>query len=702
MVELLSPAGNPESFRAAIDSGADAVYMGLQSFGARAGADNFNTEDYCSCLDYAHLYDKKIYLTLNTLIKQSEISEAVDCIRPLYEAGLDGIIVQDIGLASLISKIYPHLHIHASTQMNVVNSYGANYLKELGITRIVPGRECSLQEIIDIKNNSGLEVESFIHGAMCYSYSGQCLFSAYLGGRSGNRGRCAGTCRLPYNNGTYPLSLKDMCTIEHIGELVDAGIDSFKIEGRLKSPLYVAGVTSIYRKYIDRHIQGEDTRVSKSDMNDLASLYLRSEKCTGYYYQHNNADMVSLHNPAYNNDAKKLSSLEIKYLNPDNHKKLEVYMRASFDVGKNCSLYCKYKDTEVSVQGPVIEAGIARSATYSEVEKNLSKLGETEFTLGQLDIELGDNCFIPVSVLNSLRRSGIETLKESILKNSRRDDRVGQIQKCDIQGKIETADRGIIVSVRSIEQLSVALTFSLQAIIIPGELLIQGLVDSESIDCNTDTKIIIALPRIFRQRSDEFFKDLSKIIKSSKIKGVLAKNIEELQWLKIIDYQGEIWADYSLYSYNRYSLGQFLKCCSRICAPLELTLRQMQDLEFSDLIVNVYGHAPLMVSANCIVRTLEKCNNERIGNKRILRDRMGKGHIVLTNCVHCYNEILNAVPSSLHNNIDKLKKSNIYNYRIDLTVEDAKVSQRIINSYVNGGDLGISETTTGLFNKGVM
>ena len=254
-VELLAPAGNTEAFYGAIHAGADAVYLGGNRFGARAYAENFSEEELVACIRYAHLFGRKVYLTVNTLVKESEFSEIYEYLEPYYRAGLDGVIIQDMGVFSFIRENFPGMELHGSTQMTITGEYGAEFLKEQGACRVVPARELSLKEIRRIKEATGMEIECFIHGAMCYCYSGQCLFSSILGGRSGNRGRCAQPCRLPYSSKgqkeCYPLSLKDMCTIESIPELLRAGIDSFKIEGRMKKAEYAAGVTAIYRKYID-------------------------------------------------------------------------------------------------------------------------------------------------------------------------------------------------------------------------------------------------------------------------------------------------------------------------------------------------------------------------------------------------------------------------------------------------------------------
>ena len=302
-VELLSPAGNFDALKGAINAGADAVYLGGKSYGARAYADNFTADEICEGIHYAHVFGRKIYLTVNTLIKEKELDDLYHFMLPFYEKGLDGVIVQDMGVLRFLRHYFPGLLLHASTQMTITGPEGAALLKEEGISRIVPARELSLDELISLKQRTGVEIEAFIHGAMCYCYSGQCLFSSLLGGRSGNRGRCAQPCRLPYQvqaksprghalktslvqsegQSCYPLSMKDMCTIDLLPKLIEAGIDSFKIEGRMKDPAYAAGVTAVYRKYIDRYYQvKENFQVSKEDQKLLASLYIRSETEDGY------------------------------------------------------------------------------------------------------------------------------------------------------------------------------------------------------------------------------------------------------------------------------------------------------------------------------------------------------------------------------------------------------------------------------------
>ena len=304
-VEILSPAGSYESLKAAIAAGADAVYIGGTRFGARAYANNLTEEELLEAIDYVHLHGRKIYLTINTLLKEHELyNELYDYLLPYYKQGIDAVIVQDIGVLTYIKEQFPDLPIHASTQMTITNVLGAQFLKSLGAERIVTAREMQLSEIEEIAKNTDVEIESFVHGALCYCYSGQCLYSSLIGGRSGNRGQCAQPCRLPYRTDIqkdtqYVLSLKDICTLEYIPELVEAGINSFKIEGRMKKPEYVALVTAMYRKYVDLYLKcGKKAfRVEEKDREMLMDLYNRGGSHGGYYHTKNGREMLSLERP---------------------------------------------------------------------------------------------------------------------------------------------------------------------------------------------------------------------------------------------------------------------------------------------------------------------------------------------------------------------------------------------------------------------
>ena len=297
-----------EALKAAVSAGADAVYLGGAAFGARAYAKNLDEQEILSAIDYVHLRNRKLYLTVNTLLIEEELEEKLyPYLRPYYEQGLDAVIVQDMGVLKAVRSWFPDLDIHASTQMTVTGSAGARFLESLGATRVVPARELSFAEIQKIHRTTNLEIECFVHGALCYCYSGQCLFSSLIGGRSGNRGRCAQPCRLPYEaydkdnhrmgepGDRYPLSPKDMCTVELLPEIVKSGIMSLKIEGRMKKPEYTAGVVSLYRKYLDLYEKKPSRfHVLPEDMKKLYELYNRDGFNKSYYTVRNGRDMMAL------------------------------------------------------------------------------------------------------------------------------------------------------------------------------------------------------------------------------------------------------------------------------------------------------------------------------------------------------------------------------------------------------------------------
>ncbi len=425
-IELLAPAGNREAFYGAVHAGADAVYLGGEKFGARAYADNFSREDLTDCIRYGHIHGCKSYLTVNTLIKEPELPEMVEELGPLYEAGLDGVIVQDIGALQVIRLHFPKLEIHASTQMTVTGPEGAKLLKELGVSRVVPARELSLRELESLKRESGLEVEAFIHGAMCYCYSGACLFSSFLGGRSGNRGRCAQPCRLAYETDSpgasvhkkeyYPLSLKDLCAIEHLPELIEGGIDSLKIEGRMKKPEYAAGVTAIYRKYIDRYLAHRDQtfHVEKEDLEALSGLYIRSQRQDGYFFRQNGREMVTLESPSYSGcDETALRKVRQNYL--DQKKRLCVRMKAEFVCGKPACLQIGTGKWQTKVCGSMVEPARNRPILEEDIRKQLQKLGESCFALESLEIRTDEKGFYPLKDINTLRREAVRRLEDQVI-----------------------------------------------------------------------------------------------------------------------------------------------------------------------------------------------------------------------------------------------------------------------------------------------
>lgn len=432
-IELLAPAGSYQTMVAAIEAGADAVYMGGTKFGARAYAENGDEDTIIAAIRYVHLHNKKLYLTVNTLLKDRELeNELYDYLKPLYEAGLDAVIVQDPGVLKFVKEHFPDMHIHASTQMTITGKMSASLLEEMGCSRIVTARELSLKEIEDIRKNTSLEIESFIHGALCYCYSGQCLMSSLFGGRSGNRGRCAQPCRLPYGvyeNGRkinseknqFALSPKDMCTIEILPEVIRAGVTSLKIEGRMKRPEYTAGVVRIYRKYLDLYLKNADKyekhpemyRVDKADLQELFDLYNRDGFHTGYYKDHNGPKMMAVKNEKLSNGQKARNEALFKYIKTeylDKQRKLPLDASIRLHVGRPAV----FKVAGIEVTGQIVEAAQKQPLAKDRVLAQMKKTGNTPFEFTHLDIEMDDNLFMPMQALNELRRAGLEAYENSV------------------------------------------------------------------------------------------------------------------------------------------------------------------------------------------------------------------------------------------------------------------------------------------------
>lgn len=416
--ELLAPVGSIDALKGVINAGADAVYLAGKIFGARAYANNFDEDELIEAIEYCHLFKVKVYLTVNTLVKDNELNMLVPFLMPLYNKGLDAVIVQDLGVIKIIHDNFPLLDIHISTQQSATLGCFANALKQYNVTRIVPARELSLDEVISLKDNTGLEIECFIHGAMCYCYSGMCLFSSLIGGRSGNRGRCAQPCRLPYKASNtkelYPLSMRDMCTLPIIKDLIDSGIDSFKIEGRMKDRAYAAGVVSIYRKYIDGFYDGSITEIEDKDINFLKSLYIRKNISCGYYFKHNGADMITLDSPSYNGSCEStIDYVNEHYLMKD--PKLSISMEVTFIKNEPIRLICRYDSYEVQAKGEVVQEALKQPISLEKLKEHITKTGDTPFEISEIKINMGDDGFLPVKSIKDIRRNALCELRDKIV-----------------------------------------------------------------------------------------------------------------------------------------------------------------------------------------------------------------------------------------------------------------------------------------------
>jgi len=717
-VELLAPAGNYESFLGAIHAGADAVYLGGSKFGARAFAENFSTEELCSAIRYAHIFGRKVYLTLNTLIKDIEFGELYGYVNPFYEAGLDGIIVQDMGVFSFIKNHFPMLPLHVSTQMTVTGSHAAGFLKEHGAVRIVPARELSLDEIREMKEQTGLELETFIHGAMCYCYSGQCLFSSILGGRSGNRGRCAQPCRLPYQtlqNGKevgrgYPLSLKDMCTIDFLPRLIEAGIDSFKIEGRMKKPEYAAGVTAVYRKYIDLYYEKgkEGYKVLDQDRKMLESLYIRSEIENGYYFRKNGAEMITLDTPGYSgSDEKVLQQVRERYLNEK--LRLPIEMKATFRKGQAAQLQLTGGGQCVCVKGQEVQKALKQPVTEQNIRDGLSALGDTDFCLSKLVIDMEENIFYSLKGVKELRREGTARLMDLLAGDYSKRRVVSQApvspdSYTGITGKEKETEKGLHVLITRREQLDALLKSDLSI----QRLYVDSDMEPDERVFGAAAEVYFVLPHIIRKGDNEYLEKLFPKLMAAD--GCMVRGMEGYAWLKSKNYEKSICSDAGLYMWNAETVAFWQDKLDGFCLPYELSERGQADLlKTGDFEKVIYGHLPMMITSNCVAKTFEKC---MAGTKEdrfsfSIKDRYGKKFPVYTNCRHCYNVIYNTVPLSLHARAGQLFRENKVALRLDFTVEDYKQTLSVLQAfdhYLKGQvdyPLPYAEYTTGHEKRGV-
>ena len=750
---------------AAFNAGADAVYLGGSKFGARAYADNFDTQQVLDAISYAHLHNKKIYMTVNTLVKEREFSQVYDFMVPFAEKHLDGVIVQDLGVMRLIRDEFPNVELHASTQQTVTGIYGAKLLKELGCCRVVPARELSLMEMQAIRTEADVEVEAFIHGAMCYCYSGACLFSSMVGTRSGNRGRCAQPCRLPYemrglrsDKETYPLSLKDMCTIDMIPELIKAGIDSFKIEGRMKKPEYAAGVTSLYRKYIDMYYDNPsgDIKVSKEDMDILKGLYLRTGISEGYYHQHNGRNMVTITSPAYNGtDDKVLEMVRSKFVTGE--KKIECRMDAFLTLGQQSVLTMTVeRNGEVvveTVSGSEVQAASKRPMDEASIRKQLEKLGNTPFVAKEINIEINDlgngaGIFMAVSELNELRRQLCDKMVERLtnISDISGDDINNEYKNVgcnavsakqpslDFAGKNAdtTGDYHILVNRR--EQLDAVLnaisdnSFATR-VYVDSDVFFT--VENDYADrikslAGNNKEFIVSLPYMTREEKHDGSKDVKDVLNLLESKGfcgVLVRNLEQLGIIRDSSFDGKVVLDYGVYVWNGEAAKLLSECnkggfrVDELSIPLEVTFHEAKEIatairSFSGIPVsyNIFGRTPMMISAGCVKKTLDKCSG-KLGEfnreEMQLVDRMGNVLPISTNCRNCYNVIWNAVPTSLHKKLDSIKNAGLFNhFRIDLTVENKKESAEILSAFLYGdqdafNSLDKKGYTTGHFKREV-
>lgn len=698
--ELLAPAGSLEILKGVIESGADAVYVGGSMFGARAYANNFTEEELLEAIDFAHLRGVKVYLTVNTLIKNSEFSKLYDYLLPYYKRGLDAVIVQDLGVVKAIHEYFPSMEIHTSTQMTVTGADGVRFLSQFGVTRVVMAREVSLAEMKRIHEETGMELEAFVHGALCYSYSGQCFFSSILGGRSGNRGRCAQPCRLPYTvegkKDEYILSLKDMCGIKALDKLHDAGVYSLKIEGRMKQLEYACGVVKYYRSYID-----SKKPVSDADYDRIKALGNRCGFTDRYYFDHNGSDMVTYVKPNFVSNAAEPS--------PEK-RKLSIEGELVLREGEPGSLTVKRGDVTYKASIEPVSAALKAPLDKKAAIDRINKTGDTDFEFSHIKAQIGENVFVPNGALNKLRRDAISGLCDKLLKKYYRNDAryadmsrltalPEHVVKSDAAHDEAINDYTTICSCMTRAQLDTLISyecfdvFYLDFDMYDRKTLIQQFADDVKSLTKQNKKVYLMMPTIFRADSSDYFVSIAKELDKVSFEGFVVKNYEELYLTENLFTGKKVILDHNMYTFNDVSKSAFFEHgVSGDTVPLELNSKEIMHRNNIGSQMIVYGYYPLMTTANCVHKNTKGCDKKQ---KLIyLKDRYNKSFAVCNNCKECYNTIYNSLPTMLIKNMSKLKEAGIRSFRYSFTIETPKQIKAVM-------DDKIAEYTNGHYKRGV-
>ena len=723
-VELLAPAGTWEALEAAVFAGADAVYLGGSAFGARAYAENFGPEELQRAITFAHLHHVRIYVTVNTLVTDEEMKALGDYVTFLSNIGVDGIIVQDLGIIRLCRRTVPELELHASTQMTITNSAGAIFAYHQGMPRSVMARETTLKDLKTICQKTPGEIETFMHGALCICYSGQCLLSSLIGGRSGNRGRCAQPCRLPYDvrkdghscqprDERYVMSLKDLCVLDILPDILEAGVYSLKIEGRMKSPRYTAGVVSIYRKYVDRYLKSgrKGYHVDPRDKKILLDLFDRGGFTDGYYVQHNGRDMVALkEKPAFRQGNQELFEyLDAAYVNAE--LKEPVTGSLVVEEGKPVSLVLSCIDPDgenvtVQTEGTVVMTAQNQPMTEDKLRKQIQKTGNTPFQFTDLTISTVGNVFLPVQALNELRRTSLEKLERELLGKYRRES--GKRETDDRSEKKNPKEMELHVLLDTPDGFDTVLELeSVRELQLEADGFEPDQWSAYAFSCHEAGKrCVLALPVIFRTEAIRFFEKNWQYLTEAGFDGLLVRSMEEIVYVKEKGFSIPLFGDHNLYVFNQTAKETYDQMgLTRQTLPLELNSQELEQLGCQGMELVVYGYLPVMTSAQCIQKTTDRCTH-RPGLLQ-MRDRTGKDLPVKNRCTFCYNTIYNPSPLSLLGQEHLIHRLAPDAIRLQFTWETKEQIRQIVQAYravfLEGktGQIPFTDITRGHFKRGV-
>ena len=693
MIELLSPAGSPEAVIAAVQNGADAIYMGLGNFNARRGAKNFTDEEFERSMRYCRIRGCKVYVTLNTLVNDREIAQAVESARLASQLGADGIIIQDLGLAYAIRQALPDIPLHASTQMSIHNLAGVEAAAEMGMTRAVLARELSLEQIKFITQHASIETEVFVHGALCFCQSGQCYMSALIGRRSGNRGMCAQPCRMQYSLGgrmdDYPMSLKDNCLVDRLRELEDAGVACLKIEGRMKRPEYTAIVTKIYSKALKEHRQP-----SAEEMETLEKAFSRQGFTQGYF-NGDKKDMFGRREEP-DKDTEKLFTLARKGYSEGELRRVPVHFYTVAEKGMPVKAIAFDNDgNRAAAMGGVPEKARGQGLTATYITEQMFKTGGTPYNCVENRAQADPGLYLPASEINDLRRRLVSELSEQRAKPPIR--RVGKLPEKP-KGKLPTGDPAMIFQVLTEEQLSPEL-----AALKPQYLYVPLTLMTEKLDllrpfAEQGTIPVAVLPRVIADNEAAAVYDMLSRMFDQGVNEALVGNLGHAMLAKKAGMK--LRGDLGLNTFNALSM-EVIRQAGFISATasFELRLSQIRDMiKPLDTELIIYGRIPLMVSDQCIIRhSAGRCNCQTPGQ---MADRMGSVFPVVKE-FGCRNVIYNAHKLYLADKAEDVYAAGAWGLRMMFTTEGMRECVEVAKGYMGLSDYKPNVLTRGLYYRGV-
>lgn len=688
--ELLSPAGSWEALVAAVQSGADAVFLGFGDFNARRNAKNFSAEEFAEAVRYCHLRGVKVYLTMNTCLTDRELLGAAETARHAARCGVDAILVQDFGVLQMLQQVIPETHIHASTQMSIFTLGGVKEAARLGMTRAVLARELSRDDTRYIADRAPIEIESFVHGAFCMCYSGQCAMSAVIGGRSGNRGLCAQPCRLPYGvdgkADRYPLSLKDSCLASAVPEMAEMGISCLKLEGRMKRPEYVALITDIYARLLR-----ENRKATKEELHTLEEIFSRSGFTQEYWEGRKGPKMFGTRSEN-TPEPKELYAKAKALYEKEDRRLVDVSLRCTIRADGPATLSAEDADGNlIMVSGDTAEAARSRSLTEEEVRTRLSKSGGTAFRVTDVSVSLEEGLMMSASSLNALRRAALERLAEvrtavpePILREFIPSEKVAGYDGAPL----------FTCSIKRAEQLTAELIACRPVRV---DIPLEMIAEVDLTPYAGQTEFCIVLPRIWRDSDEE---TLLGLLHYGMEHGVTSVAIGNLGQLPMVQGLGlALRGDFGLNLFNSEALS-FMKHMGLSSATVSFELRREQIRDLSKPLPTeaiVYGRLPLMVTENCLIHNSLGCRCS--SGPHVLRDRMG-AEFPIVPAYGCRSELQNAKVMFLADKND-YQNLGLHFARLRFTTETPEECVRIFRCYLGEIRDMPADFTRGLYTRGV-